>query len=196
MTPADFQRDPYLRTSGYNLAVWGPLNVLFSFPAYSYALGVPWRGSAAFAYGSVLVFVGMVLMMFNERRATKLMGPPSSESVFEIVNLWAGALLLAVVVTSACELVGRSSYVLPVWMISIGAVYAVWGWHTITEMRWFGAVLFVVGSASVVAQLGAPDIRPGMLGLHLWNLTMGAGFVAASVLINRRYAWRVPGAQE
>ncbi len=188
MTPEAFRQDRFLRTSGYNLAVWGPVNLFLSLPAYAGAVGAAWNPQALFCYGAVLVLAAIALMLVNERRAERVLGEPSSDTPFNAARLWSPVLVATFALAFALQLIGLGQFVMPLWMIVTGIGFLMWGLMTVHVYAWMGACIMLSGSLVLAWQSGV-EAPNALASIHLWNIAMGAGFIAASIAVNTDYLW-------
>jgi len=192
MDSVSFRRDPFLRTSAYNMATWAVVNVLFSVPNYALAAGTAWSPSLLGTYSLGLFAAGIALSAMHERRVGKLVGP-AGEALFPAGKLWGPLLLIGFGGTVALVVSGRPQFIQPLWLLVVGSAYVVWGAATRFRLyQLLGGVLAAAGLAVLALQETRPGAAPSVLGLHLWNLTMGAFALTVAVITNRRYLWFAP----
>ena len=192
MDRASFRRDPFLRTSAYNMATWAVVNMLFSVPNYAMAAGAAWSPGLLGTYSLALFAVGIALSAIHERRVGKMVGPPG-EPLFPAEKLWSPLLLIGFAGTVALIVSGRPQFIQPLWLLVVGTAYIVWGIGI--RLRLYvvlGVVLALTGLAALAMQEPRSGAAPSVLGLHLWNLTMGGFALAVAVATNRRYLWFTP----
>lgn len=196
MDRAAFRRDPFLRTSAYNMATWALVNVLFSLPNYRLAAGAAWSPACFGIYSLGLLTAGIALSAVHERRVAKLVGP-AGDALFAAGRLWGPLLLVGTGGTALLVTAGRPQFVQPLWLLVVGSAYVIWG--AATRFRLYqvlGGVLGVAGLVVLALQQTRPGAPPSVLGLHVWNLTMGAFSFAVAVTANRRYLWSAPAGGE
>ncbi|MBI5505560.1 MAG: hypothetical protein HY899_12215 [Deltaproteobacteria bacterium] len=192
MDRTSFCRDPFLRTSAYNMATWAVVNVLFSVPNYALAAGAAWSPGLLGTYSLVLFASGVALSAVHERRVGKLVGP-AGQALFPAGKLWGPLLLIGVVGTVSLIVTSRPQFIQPLWLLVVGSAYVIWGVATSFRLyQLLGGVLGVAGLVVLALQETRPGAVPSVLGLHLWNLTMGGFSFAVAVATNRRYLWIAP----
>lgn len=189
MDSAAFRSDPFLRTSAYNMATWAIVNMLFSVPNYAMAAGAAWSPGVLGTYSIVLFAVGMGLSAVHERRVGKMVGPPG-QPLFPAEKLWGPLLLTGFAGTVTLIATGRPQFIQPLWLLVVGPAYIVWGLGIRLRIyQVFGVVLTAAGLVALSMQETRSGAAPSVLGLHLWNLTMGAFALAVAFATNRRYLW-------
>jgi uncharacterized membrane protein YccC len=90
------------------------------------------------------------------------------------------------------QMVDLGQFVQPLWMIVTGLGFLAWGLSTVPIYAWMGVSVLLCGSLIVAWQSGL-EAPVSLASVHLWNASMGAGFVAVSIAVNRRYVWLRPG---
>ncbi|HYB98235.1 MAG TPA: hypothetical protein VEC57_03790 [Candidatus Limnocylindrales bacterium] len=185
-----FCRDPFLRTSAYNMATWAVVNMALSVPSYAMAAGTAWAPLSAGGYTLAFFAAGLIAGAVHERRVAKMVGP-AGDAVFPAARLWAPLLLIGFGGTIFLIATGRPALVQPLWLLAVGSAYAMWGWRTrLSLYRWLGLLLLVCGAFVASLQSYEVGAAPAVLGLHVWNLTMGVASVAIAIVVNRRYLWQ------
>ena len=166
--------------------------MLLSLPNYALAAGAAWPAGLLGTYTLGLFAAGVALGAVHERRVGKLIGP-AGEALFPAGKLWGPLLLIGFVGTVLLLTGGRPQYVQPLWLLVVGIAYVIWG--VATRLRLYqvlGGVLGVAGLAALALQEPRAGAAPSVLGLHIWNLTMGAFAFAIAMATNRRYLWFAP----
>lgn len=174
------------------MATWAVVNVLFSVPNYALAAGAAWSPGLLGTYSLVLFASGVALSAVHERRVGKLVGP-AGQALFPAGKLWGPLLLIGVVGTVSLIVTSRPQFIQPLWLLVVGSAYVIWGVATSFRLyQLLGGVLGVAGLVVLALQETRPGAVPSVLGLHLWNLTMGGFSFAVAVATNRRYLWIAP----
>ncbi len=194
MIPPEFRRDPYLRTCGYDLLVWAPLNALLSFPAAMALVARPLPASVSGFLLATTIAFGIVMMWTNRRRAAKLMGPTDcrpSHRRFSVsgATIWLAALAFGAVLNWIPG-VGCRCMLLPIWMLTIGCGCVFRGRRRVPELSIFGMSAALAGLASVGLQSFSGMAATSAGTLIVWNATMVVAAGITAVIINRRYVWR------
>ncbi|HYC55134.1 MAG TPA: hypothetical protein VEL28_09380 [Candidatus Binatia bacterium] len=171
------------------MATWAIINMALSVPSYAMAAGTAWAPISAGGYTVAFFAAGLLAGAVHERRVAKMIGP-AGDAIFPASKLWAPLLLIGFGGTIALIATGRPALVQPLWLLAVGTAYAVWGWTTrLALYRWLGLVLFACGVFTASLQSFEAGAVPSILGLHVWNLTMGLASIAIAVAVNRRYLW-------
>ncbi|MFQ5477194.1 MAG: hypothetical protein ACE5E4_01105 [Candidatus Binatia bacterium] len=189
MDPTLFRRDRFLRSSGYLLGTWAVVNSLFSIPAYAAATLHPWSAGALSVYSVLLIAVGIVVSLLHERRLGKMLGACEGTPIFSADKLWGPLILTGFCTMAALIFFDLAQYVQPLWLVVVGGAYLVWGLAAFRPYALLGAALLVAGLGVGSMQQAVGGAPPSLIGLHLWNLTMGAVAMATALWVNRNFLW-------
>lgn len=182
MTPAEFRRDRWLRSSAYHLSTWSLAAFVLAFRAET----VPDAFDATGIAVAVVVVGGSVMSsLAHERRVGKIAGV-AGESVYPGAGrMWAGVLgALALAAAGLIMKSGRADGLYLLGMIGVGTGFALWGRRA--KFPWYlglGAAMVAAGLLDgVLAATGGPA-RPLRL------LVLGLALPVAALLTNRRWLW-------
>lgn len=182
MTPAEYRRDRWLRSSAYHLSTWSLAAFVLAFRAETVPDPFDATGLAV-----ALVVVGGSAMssLTHERRVGKMAGVAGEAVYAGAGRMWAG--VFGALALSALALVlrtGRADGLYLLGMVGVGTGFALWGRRA--RFGWYlglGAAMVAAGVLDgVMASAGGPArlLRLLVLGLLL---------PAAALLTNRRWLW-------
>lgn len=181
MTPAEYRRDRWLRTSAYHLSTWSLAAFVLAFRAEA----VPGPFDAT-GVAVVLVVLGGSVMssLTHERRVGKMAGVSGEAVDGSAGGRWV-ALLATTVVTGAGMLaLGRADALYALGLTGVGTGFVLWGRRA--RFPWYlglGAAMLAAALLDrVLAAAGGPA---GPLRL----LVLGLALPVAALLTNRRYLW-------
>jgi hypothetical protein len=180
LTPSEFRRDPWLRTSAYALATWSLAGFLLEVRLR--AAGTATEDGIA----ATIVIAGASLLASrtHARRVAKMAGQAGEPVFANAKAMWrlivAAALLLSVVAVRA----GRTDLVFPLWMLAAGSGFAAWG--RAVGLGWY------VGLGALMAGIGLLDLllsRGSFAAYSLEMFTLGLLLPAAAIATNRQFLW-------
>lgn len=186
MTAERFRRDRFLRASGYNLYVWGSVNLLVTWPLWSAVLGRAWHPGVGALYLGALLGAGVFVSVLNDNRVAKMWGAPHEVALVDAPAFWGPTLLLGVVLSAVLAVRGPAAYLVSVWLLLVGSGYLTWGNFGVQEFRWFGSCLIAAGAVVGLSTDPAADpLSPAVL--LVWMLFMGMLWFPFGAHVNRRY---------
>lgn len=189
MTPEEFRRDPYLRASGYNLYLWGAVNLLVAVPALTASVGHRWGAAATTAWTAGAIVCGVLLSAMNDNRLRKMLPDVADAPAIPAGRIWGPLLTLGSVGTALAVFRGQVAYVQPLWMLVVGTAYWQWGSFTLGEFRRLGQLLVGAGAASAwaIGVCGMPGEEPSVVSGATWVVCMGILWFPLGLYLNRRY---------
>jgi hypothetical protein len=185
MTPSEFRRDRWLRTSAYHLSTW-------SLTAFALALRAEFVPRALDATGAALAVAlaaGSVLSsLTHERRVAKMAGVAGEAAYAGAGRLWSALFGVLAVVAALLVGMGAAASLYAAAMLVVGTGFALWGRRA--KFDWY----FRLGLAMVSAGAFDLAVEGSALAAPLRLLVLGLGLPAAALATNRRYLWFRPEA--
>lgn len=185
MTPAEYRRDRWLRSSAYHLSTWS----LAAFVLALRAETVPDPFDATGLAVMLVVLAGSGMSsLTHERRVAKMAGVAGEAVYAGAGRMWAG--VLGALALSGLALVlrtGRGDGLYLLGMVGAGTGFALWGRRA--KFFWYlglGVAMLVAGVVDgVLVSVGGPA-RPLRL------LVLGLVLPVTALVTNRRYLWFRP----
>lgn len=187
MTPVEFRRDRWLRTSAYHLSTWSLAAFVLSLRAEA---GREPFDAAGVAVAVAVVGGSVMSSLTHERRVGKMAGVAGDAVDAGAGRSWAG--VLAALALSAAGLVlatGRTDGLYLLGMVGVGTGFARWGRRA--KFPWYlglGAAMVAAGVLDGVLALVGGPARP-----FVRLFVLGLALPAAALLTNRRFLWFRPG---
>ena len=176
MTPAEFRRDPWLRTSASHLATWSFAALALDLLARSGA-GTPRAVRVSAIVG--VVAGSLLTSMTTERRIAKMVGP-AGDSVYERAGqLWTIVLATLVAATFVLVALEQRGALMPMWLGGVGAAFVFWGRKT--RFDWYvilGGAMFAFAVFDLLFAAGTLRI-----------VVLGVLLPVAAMAANRQYLW-------
>jgi len=182
VTPAEFRRDRWLRSSAYHLSTWSLAAFVLAFRAE--AVPEPFD-STGLAVAIVVLGGSVMSSLTHERRVGKMAGVAGEAVYAGAGRMWTGVLgALALAATALAMKTGRADGLYALGMVGVGTGFARWGRRA--KFPWYlglGASMIAVGALDAVLVGAGGPARPLRL------LVLGLALPVAALLTNRRYLW-------